>query len=143
MDIGIQMGWDALEDKLEERDNPRRRELTWNLTRLPRFEEGGENRLFVAAGGAWRGYFILKDEVLFSPEDSRCPYALLFDPRSWVEIKPVKVKRFRGFTYQTPSPGEVVPSGGGDVSPPGGTGQKQTGKVGQIQAGDGSIPNRE
>jgi hypothetical protein len=143
MDIGIQMGWETLEDKLEERENSRRRELTWNLTRLPRFDEGGENRLFVAAGGAWRGYFILKDEVLFSPEDSRCPYALLFDPRSWVEIKPVKAKRFRGFTYETPSPGEVVPLAGRDVGGRGREGQKQTGKVGQIPAGGGSIPERE
>jgi hypothetical protein len=34
-------------------------------------------------GGAWQGFFVLKDEVLWSPEDSRCPYALIFDTRTW------------------------------------------------------------
>ena len=47
--------------------------------------------------------------MLFSPEDSRCPYALIFDPRTWVEIKPLKTVRFRGFTYNTPTLKEVVP----------------------------------
>jgi hypothetical protein len=109
MDIGIQMGWEALEDKLEERENPRRGELTWNLNRLPKLDPQGENRLFVSVKGLWQGYFVLKNEVLFSPEDSRCPYALIFDPRTWVEIKPLKTVRFRGFTYNTPRPEQVVP----------------------------------
>ena len=109
MDIGIQMGWEALEDKLEERENPRPRELTWNLNRLPKLDSHGENRLFVSVKGTWQGYFVLKDEVLFSPEDSRCPYALIFNPKTWVEIKPLKTVRFRGFTYNTPATREVVP----------------------------------
>jgi hypothetical protein len=109
MDIGIQMGWEVLEDKLEERENPRHRELTWSLTRLPKLDEAGTNRLFVSVKGAWQGYFVLKNEVLMSPEDARCPYALLFDPRSWVEIRPVKAARFRGFTYDTPDSEQVVP----------------------------------
>ena len=109
MDIGIQMGWEVLEDKLEERENPRRRELTWNLSRLPKLDEKSTNRLFVSVKGTWQGYFVLKNEVLYSPEDARCPYALIFDPRSWVEIRPVKATRFRGFTYDTPGSEEVVP----------------------------------
>jgi hypothetical protein len=110
MDIGIQIGWEALEDKLEERENPRRSEVTWNLTRMPKLDGKGENRLFVSVGGAWQGYFVLKDEVLWSPEDARCPYALIFDTRTWVEIRPVKTKRFRGFTYDTPKPEEIIPA---------------------------------
>jgi hypothetical protein len=110
MDIGIQMGWEAFEDKLEERGNPRRSDVTWSLTRLPRLDDQGENRLFVSVGGAWQGYFILKNEILWSPEDSRCPYALIFDTRTWVEIRPVKTRRFRGFTYDTPKPEDVVPA---------------------------------
>jgi hypothetical protein len=109
VDIGIQMGWEALEDKLEERENPTRSEVTWNLILLPKLDATGQNRLFVSVGGTWQGYFVLKNEVLFSPEDARCPYALIFDTKTWVEIKPVKTKRFRGFTYATPPPHEVVP----------------------------------
>jgi len=33
-----------------------------------------------------------------------------FDPRSWVEIKPLPTKRFSGFTYNTPKPEEVLPA---------------------------------
>ena len=109
MDIGIQMGWEALEDKLEERENPRRSEVTWSLTRLPKLDDPGVNRLFVSVGGAWQGFFVLKNEVLWSPEDSRCPYALIFDTRTWVEIRPMRTRRFRGFTYDTPKPEEVEP----------------------------------
>ena len=112
MDIGIQMRWEALEDKLEERENRRRCEVTWNLTRLPKLDDPGANRLFVSVGGAWQGYFVLKNEVLWNPEDSRCPYALIFDTRTWNEIRPVKTKRFRGFTYDTPKPEEIVSLGG-------------------------------
>jgi hypothetical protein len=85
--------------------------VIWNLTRLPKLEETGQNRLFISVSGAWQGYFVLRNEVLWSPDDSRCPYALIFDTRTWVEIKPVKTKRFRGFTYDTPPLQEVVPVG--------------------------------
>ena len=83
MDIGIQMGWEALEDELEERENPRRSEVTWSLTRLPKLDDPGVNRLFVSVGGAWQGYFVIKNEVLWNPEDPRCPYALIFDTTTW------------------------------------------------------------
>ena len=53
----------------------------------------------MAVDGIWQGYFTLKDEILFN----------LFDTRSWVEIRPLKTKRFRGFTYDTPSPEEIEP----------------------------------
>jgi hypothetical protein len=113
VDIGIHTSWEVLEDKLEARDEERVKDLTWNLNRLPeRLGEGGPNRLFVAVRGVWQGYFILKDEILWNPDDRRCQYALLFDPRTWVEIKPVKTKRFRGFTYNTPAPDEIQPAGG-------------------------------
>src|SRR5437867_3239098 len=88
----------SMEDTLLERESSRRKDVAWNLTRLPEFSGGGPHRLFVAVGGVWQGYFVLRDEILWSPEDARCPYALLFDPHSWVDIKPLKTKRFRGFT---------------------------------------------
>ncbi len=41
-------------------------------------------------------------DVLYSPNDDRAPFALLFDTRTWTTIEPVVVKRFRGFTYNVP-----------------------------------------
>lgn len=144
MHIGIHTRWEILEEKLELREDRRRTIATWQLTRLPEaLSKEGPNYLFVAVGGIWQGYFTLKDEILYSPEDRRCPYSLVFDTRSWVEIKPVKTKRFRGFTYQTPSPEEVVPVGGDAISGEERVGQKQSGKVGQLRSGGGSISNRE
>jgi hypothetical protein len=58
MDLGICMSVGTLAHKLAARDekNP---EQAWNLTRWPqRLSVVGEHRLFVAAGGAWRGYFV-------------------------------------------------------------------------------------
>lgn len=112
MDIGIHTRWEVLEDKLELRERPRRTHATWQLRRLPeKLSPEGRNRLFVAVGGVWQGYFVLEDEILYSPEDKRCPYSLVFDTRTWVEIRPVKTKRFRGFTYKTPPEAKVVPVG--------------------------------
>lgn len=104
MHIGIHTRWDILEGKLEQRDEPGRTTATWQLTRLPeKLSKAGPNYLFVAVDGIWQGYFTLKDEILWNPEDQRCPYSLVFDTRTWVDIKAVKTKRFRGFTYDTPS----------------------------------------
>jgi len=50
----------------------------------------------------WQGYFTLEDEILWNSEEKRSPYSLLFDTRTWVDIRPIKTKRFRGFTYTTP-----------------------------------------
>lgn len=95
---------EVLEHKLQARQEANT-EQAWNLSRWPSgFSADGENRLFVAAGGAWRGYFTLSDEALFSPNDVRVPFTLLFDTRSWTPIQPVPVSHFRGFTYKVPSP---------------------------------------
>ena len=42
-------------------------------------------------------------DLLYSPNDDRAPFALLFDTRTWTTIEPVVVKRFRGFTYNVPN----------------------------------------
>jgi hypothetical protein len=102
MDIGVWMNRSTLAHKLEAQDekNP---EEAWNLARWPEgFSPQQTNRLFVASEGFWRGYFQLSKDALFNPADSKTPYALLFDTRTWAEIKPIPVKRFRGFTYQVP-----------------------------------------
>lgn len=108
--IGIHTSAAVLEDKLEQRHALRRREATWSINRLPqKLSKDGPNYLYMAVDGYWQGYFVLSDEVLWNPEDERCPYALLFDTRSWVRIKPIQTRRFRGFTYNTPNADEVRP----------------------------------
>ena len=102
MVIGVCMSAKVLADKLQARkdDNP---EQAWNLSRWPtRFTEEGENHLYVAVDGVWRGYFTLSREALYNPNDQSVPFTLLFDTRSWVPIRPVPAKRFRGFTYNAP-----------------------------------------
>lgn len=101
----------TLEHKLEagEERNP---EQAWNMARWPTgLSEKGHHRLFVACDGFWRGYFKLSGEALYNPEDDRAPYTLLFDTRSWTEIQPVRVRRFRGFTYDVPSGGPATVTG--------------------------------
>ena len=102
MDVGVRMRAEVLEHKLEARpeSNP---EQAWNLFRWPgRLSQEGVHRLFVAVNGAWRGYFTLSPDALYSPDDLRAPYTLLFDSRTWTPIQSVAVKCFRGFTYNVP-----------------------------------------
>lgn len=102
MDIGIYTRSEVLEEKLKARSE-QNTEQVWNLRSWPhRFNEAGENRLFVATAGAWRGYFRLSREALYNPFDPAAPFSLLFDTCSWREIDPVPVKQFRGFTYKVP-----------------------------------------
>ena len=102
MDIGVWMQPDVLAHKLEAQDE-RNTEEAWNLGRWPTsLSEQGEHRLFVACNGTWRGYFKLSRDALYNPDDARTPYTILFDTRTWTEITPMPVKRFRGFTYKVP-----------------------------------------
>jgi hypothetical protein len=102
MDIGVWMPAEVLEHKLQAAQEVNS-EQAWNLSRWPTgFSQEGEHRLFVAVNGAWRGYFTLSREALFSPNDPSVPFTLLFDTRSWTPIHPVPVSRFRGFTYKVP-----------------------------------------
>ncbi|MBA7698305.1 hypothetical protein ES703_106982 [subsurface metagenome] len=102
MDIGVWMSTEVLADKLQARQEDNA-EQAWNLSRWPTgFTQEDENRLFVAAKGAWRGYFTLSREALFSPNDQSVPFTLLFDTRTWTPIRSMPAKRFRGFTYNVP-----------------------------------------
>jgi len=101
VDVGVWMSAATFEHKHDGRDekNP---EQAWNLSKWPpAFSERGEHRLFVASGGAWRGYFKLSSDALYSPRDAT-PYTILFDTRTWTEIAPIPTKRFRGVTYRVP-----------------------------------------
>lgn len=105
MDIGVWMTSQTLSAKLDEADlgHP---EAAWNMARWPKgFSSDPKvpNRLFVACGGQWLGYFIISREMLYLPEDKRTPYVLLFDTRSWTALPDgLDRKRFRGFTYNVP-----------------------------------------
>jgi len=103
VDIGVCMRPEVLKHKLAARSEPNP-EQAWNLSRWPSaLSQPGPHRLFVASRGAWRGYFVLGPDSLFTPNDCRTPFALLFDARSWTEIPSSPVKQFRGFTYKVPT----------------------------------------
>lgn len=100
MDIGVIMGPEVFEDKLEHAHDGKNPEATWNTKRLPKgLTPGWTNRLFVAVSGRWLGYFPLSGEVLWNPEDEAAPYALIFDTRGWIPIPRRSVGRFRGWKY--------------------------------------------
>lgn len=100
MDIGVRMSPEILEDKLDHAEDGKNREATWNTKRLPKLlTPGWTNRLFVSSRGAWRGYFPLSGEVMWNPDDSAAPYALIFDTRGWKSIAPAPAPRFRGWRY--------------------------------------------
>ena len=102
MDIGVWMSAEVFAHKLQAREEDNT-EQAWNLTRWPKgFTEEGENHLFAAVKGAWRGYFTLNPEALFNPDDKSAPFTLLFDTCTWTPIPALPVKRFRGFTYNVP-----------------------------------------
>ncbi len=107
VDIGIYTSASMLAAKLEDQDSDRKVEATWNMKRLPAKMGKGEtpDRLFFAYQGFWRGYFLIVPEVLLTPADTDKPYSLIFDLNSWTEIKPVPVRRFRGFRYLQHMPG--------------------------------------
>jgi len=110
-DIGIYTSPVTLEHKLEQAEDGKKKEATWNMGRLPLGlgKGGGPDRLFFAADGCWRGYFLLAGDVLYNPEDEEKPYSLLFDATTWTEIPPVPIKKFRGFRYLDGIPGSSGP----------------------------------
>jgi hypothetical protein len=97
MDIGVWMSPGVLAHKLEARTE-RNTLATWNTKSVPggRGQSCEVDRLFVASRGAWRGYFVLSKEALYTPEDAAAPFTLIFDTTTWTPIDPVPVSRFRG-----------------------------------------------
>jgi len=107
MDIGVWMSPGVLAHKLEARAE-RNTLATWNTKSVPgrRGQSCKVDRLFVASRGAWRGYFVLSKEVLYTPEDAAAPFTLLFDTTTWTPIDPVPVSRFRGIRLLKRGPTE-------------------------------------
>ena len=109
--IGVCWSPAILEHKLERVDEERSGpiEEVWNCRRLPQGlgKDSHGDRLFVACRGSWVGFFRLVPEVLYNPQDPRCPYALIFDARSWRSLdSDITAKPFRGWTYSVPT--EVI-----------------------------------
>jgi hypothetical protein len=99
----------VLEHKLERFEDRGRVEEVYNLRSLPKGmgEANQADWLYIAYSKKWRGFFRLVPEVLYTPEDKRCPYALIFDVKSWTALTvSVPCKPFRGWTYSVPP--EVV-----------------------------------
>lgn len=71
-------------------------DAAWNVAQLPvgLGQPGEVDHLFIASDRKWRGYFLLRKEALWSPEDRRAPFTILFDTRTWKEIAPLSVARF-------------------------------------------------
>ena len=101
VDIGIYVSTVTLSHKLEQAEDGKGKEATWNMGRLPtRLGKGDKpDRLFFACEDFWRGYFLLEKEILYNPLDKVKPYSLIFNVTTWKEIPSKPVKRFRGFRY--------------------------------------------
>lgn len=105
MDIGLCWSAAVLEHKLERFEQEGVVEEVWNCRSLPQGLDPRPdgNRLFIAVDQQWVGFFRLVPEVLYNPEDSGCPYAIIFDAKSWRRLpNPVPCRRFRGWTYKIP-----------------------------------------
>jgi hypothetical protein len=101
VDVGITMKPDRLTVMLQA-DGIRHR-ATWNIRiEVQDLSPGWKNRLFVASGGFWKGYFPLLGDVPRDSQDPALPYRLTFDPSGWVPIVPVRAPRFRGLKRVTP-----------------------------------------
>jgi hypothetical protein len=110
MDLGVVMGREVLEDKLEH-GRAARAVATWNTRRAPtRSTPGWTNRLFVACAGWWRGYFALSGDVYWNPQGAQAPYALIFDPRRWTSMAAVRAPGFCGWRYLDSPPGGTATS---------------------------------
>jgi hypothetical protein len=107
MDISVWMSPGVLAHKLEARAE-RNTLASWNTKSVPRGlgQSGDGDRLFVASRGAWRGYFVLSSEALWTPEDAAAPITLLFDTTTWTPIDPVPAGRFRGIRVLKRGPTE-------------------------------------
>jgi hypothetical protein len=105
VEIGVYWAPAVLEHKLERRHQPGPVEEVWNCRRLPtglgRSQHG--DRLLIASAKRWVGFVLLSPEVLYTPNDPACPYALIFDVTTWASI-PITIpcKPFRGWTYKIP-----------------------------------------
>ena len=102
MNLGVWMSRAVWQHKREGVE----RSQVWNLRQLPAGLTGRKAtaRLYVAIRGCWRGYFQFH-AFLFNPSDSDCPFALVFDPRSWTSIPPTQAPpqdRRSGYTLDVP-----------------------------------------
>ena len=104
MDIGVYWSPAVLEHKLERRDQRGRPEEVWNCRRLPKglgMDPRGD-RLVIGCRRRWIGAFRLAADILYIATDPACPYALIFDVKSWTpfSLRP-PCRPFRGWTYLT------------------------------------------
>jgi len=83
MDIGVWMSSGVLAHKREDEHTTQ----TWNLRELPdEFSRSfGPYRMFVAVGGYWRGFFVLK-KIGCNMRDQACPWSVAFDPHTWTPV---------------------------------------------------------
>lgn len=147
MDIGVYWSAAVLEHKLERRDRPGRVEEVWNVRRCPQGmgQSPTGDRLVVASDKRWRGFFRLVPEVLFNPKDPSCPYALIFDAKSWTLFAhQLPCQPFRGWTYAVPAElsGQDLPDPPDHASPPAKVGHNPAAPARRSAPGTGSRRRR-
>lgn len=120
MDIGVYWSPAVLEHKLERREQRGHPQEVWNCRHLPKglgIDPSGD-RLVVGCHRRWIGAFRLIPEVLYIPTDPVCPYALIFDVKTWMLFpRPIPCSPFRGWTYLT-APPSSKPDSHSDSAPP-------------------------
>jgi len=102
MDIGLYWSPAVLEHKLERRDQRGHPEEVWNCRHLPKGlgKDLACDRLVIGCNRRWVGAFRLASDVLYIPTDPACPYALIFDIKSWTPFAdPMPCAPFRGWKY--------------------------------------------
>jgi hypothetical protein len=106
VNFGVWMSSGVLAHK---RDASAHAAQAWNMKALPDAlsHSPDPHWLFVAMGGQWRGYFVLKPWVLRNPQDRACPWTVVFDATSWTTIPPRPAPprdRTLGYTLNVPDP---------------------------------------
>ena len=104
MDIGLYWSPAVLDHKLERRGQRGHPEEVWNCRHLPKglgIDPTGDG-LVIGCHRRWVGAFRLASDVLYIATDPACPYALIFDVKSWTPFnRPLPCTPFRGWKYLT------------------------------------------
>jgi hypothetical protein len=113
VNLGVWMSRAVLAHK---RDAGTHATQAWNMKTLPdEFSHSpAPHRLFVAAGGQWRGFFVLQPWVDHNPRDTTCPWTLVFDANTWAAVPPQPAPprdRILGYTLDVPGLASVQQQG--------------------------------
>lgn len=111
VDIGVSMRAGVLEHKKRDGMRADHNYCFWSMRRIPDEVRAG-SKLWVASGGRWRGYFVVKAVDPIGEEDASPSIAARFDGKTvpelqffsdtWHEADGGPRSPFQGFTYNVP-----------------------------------------